>query len=257
MSRLTALRLMGVDLYVPRRPLPQARSSRQPLRPRVAAPAAAIAQRGAAVPPPLSAATAVRPPPHLPESLWHEPAVAPDRQPPVSQAAAPVTSPSTLAKQRSRAVSFNLLAVAYPETILFLSDLKSQPLPAALSASVAQFLLEVARVFDAGVGQRPRAPEYFQWPLTHGSAADTGAERAGLVLHGFVARYLREYRPPRVLLMGQLAASYLHEPMKLPDGSEPVILRGPALGRIFGDPARKAALWQVLEPHSRFGGSYP
>lgn len=235
MKRRFALRQMGLQWYTPRCSLAQARPASLPLK---AAPA--VAARVSRPPLPDAPAGAGFPA----AAIWQERAASSAPQPAEAVAAKPV-------RRRARQVSFSLLALAYPRSILLLSDLKSQPLPPALASSVASFVHELAQVFDDGTGPL-RPPEYFQWPLAVGGAADASAERAALVLAGFVTRYLREYRPRWVLLLGSCASEYLAEPLRLPDGTEPVILRGPPLGRIFGEPGQKAALWRLVEPHSRF-----
>ncbi len=233
MQRLAYMKQLGIDVYVPRVVLPQARVSVTGLRPARAEPAVPVVTARAA-PEPRRQAPASRPVLDLPDFA----------------ASAPVAKPAAPSRpkiQTATAVRFQLLTVAYHDHVLFVSDLRTTPLAPALEASVLQFLGELMFALGRPAAQAP-APGYFQWPLVSRQGVDTGVDRAREVLAGFLERQLRETRPQHVVLLGDQAAEHIQ-----PQGESllnyPVqVWRGEALGKLFARPQLKADLWRVLQP---------
>ena len=252
MARLGTLQQLGVDVYVPRRHLAQARPSPTPLQPRLPSSQRQQISRSAETARPAEIA----------------------RLAPTSEVASPgrasrmlVTNEDeqyTAPKSAERAelpvrksqrvpagpVSFHLLTMAFNGGVLIISDLKAAPLRASLEASVLQFVTDIGFALDPDA-ERSEAPGYFNWPLARVPGADASAARARQVLAGYIDRQLREYRPAHLLLMGDNAADYVGNSLHLPDGRALNVLRAPALGQFFARPALKARLWELLQPISR------
>ncbi len=234
MQRLAYMKQLGIDVYVPRIALPQAKASVTGLQP-VLAVAVAPAEIPAVAPPARRPTPASRPTLELPATVAA----------PSSRKVAGQAPPRPLATAGS--VRFQLLTVAFDSGVLFVSDLKAAPLPPALEATVLQFLREL--MFALG---RPAAeavaPTYFQWPLVSRQGVDTGADRASEVLAGLLERQLRETRAQHVVLLGDKAAEYIQPQGELLVNVPVQVWRSVALGKLFARPQLKAELWRTLQP---------
>jgi hypothetical protein len=239
MQRLAYMKQLGIDVYVPRKTLPQAKASVTGLQPVLAvsvtppAEASAAAPRGSySAPAPTPAS---RPGLELPET-----AVVPGPRKPAVR-----TPPRPLSAANS--VRFQLLTVAFDSGVVFVSDLKTAPLPPALEATVLQFLRELMFALGRSVADDV-APAYFQWPLVSRQGVATGADRASEVLAGFLERQLRETRPQHLVLLGDKAAEYIQPRGELLVNFPVQVWRSVALGKLFARPELKADLWRTLQP---------
>jgi hypothetical protein len=237
MQRLAYMKQLGIDVYVPRIALPQAKVSVTGLQPVLAVPVTPPALAGAAAPRASGLAPAPAPRPTL-----DLPAAAVTPNPLKTVEPAP---PKPLATANS--VRFQLLTVAFNSGVLFVSDLKAAPLQPALEATVLQFLREL--MFALGrPAEESLAPAYFQWPLVSRQGVGTGADRASEVLAGFLERQLRETRAQHVVLLGDKAAEYIQPQGELLVNFPVQVWRGVALGKLFARPQLKAELWRTLQP---------
>ncbi len=237
LRRLAYMEQLGIDIYVPRVVLPRARASGLSLRPAVAPPASATASSRAA-----AASNTLAPPQpaarHRPRVELPEPPKTPMHRP---------TQPAARVSTTAAAVRFQLLHVAFADSVLFISDLKTSPLQPGLEASVMQFLRELMFALGHGSAQAS-APAYFQWPLVNKQGVDNGAERAQEVLAGFVQRQLRESRPRHLVLLGEQASRYIQPRGDRLGDSAVKVWRSVPLGKLFADPQSKAGLWRTLQP---------
>ena len=236
-QRLEYMKQLGIDVYVPRIVLPQARASATAMQPQPARKKHLVSAVSAGTgPEPRRETPTSRPALDLPDLAVATPATRP----------APMPRPK-LQTATTAPVRFQLLTVAFHEHVLFVSELRTAPLAPALEASVLQFLGEL--MFALGrPAARASAPGYFQWPLVNRQGADTSVELARDVLAGFLERQLRETRPQHVVLLGDQAAEHIQ-----PQGEGllnfPVqVWRGQALGKLFARPQLKADLWRQLQP---------
>jgi hypothetical protein len=233
-QRLAYMQQLGVDVYVPRKVLPKAKASLTSLQPVVRATVPAARSTPVDTPAPAIPKTPV-PRPELSATpvARKTPAVAP----PI-----PKTVPAAAAATR-----FQLLHVPFSSGILFISELRTAPLPPALEASVLQFLQAVVFALGRGSAQTPEVA-YFQWPLVNKPGANHSAATARDVLSGFIARQLRETAPQHLVLCGEQASRFVQPEGDVLAGTQVSIWRTHALGKVFADASVKAQMWQVLQP---------
>ena len=238
--RLAYMQQLGIDIYVPRVVLPRARASGLSLRPAVAPQATAAALSPTAAPASNTSDQSL-------PAARHRPRV---ELPGVQPTKTPKHRPAEHAPRVSTtaaAVRFQLLHVAFADSVLFISDLKTSPLQPGLEASVMQFLRELMFALGHGSAQAS-APAYFQWPLVNKQGVDNGAERAQEVLAGFVQRQLQESRPQHLVLLGEQASRYIQPQGDRLGNSGVKVWRSVPLGKLFADPQSKAGLWRTLQP---------
>lgn len=230
MRRHAALEQLGIDIYVPRRPLARGLPSLLGLQAALSSPATARIAEPASPANGQRSAEGRMPALDLPETPGKS-----------------VTKPSvaTPKPQSINTIRLQLLTVAFGNEVLFISDLKSAPLRADLESAVLQFLRELMFALGRPV-QEPVAARYFQWPLVDKPGADAGAERARDVLAGYVEHQLEDSQPRHLVLLGASCADNVKLPESL-RGTVTTHLFPSGMGSLFAKPALKAQLWQALQ----------
>jgi len=282
-SRLACTALLGVDVYVSRRPLPQALPSRITPAPVDAARAEGAHARSSPITPgtddapqrrPLRSAAAVLADtavasvaPSLGTApagraasaagLAAEAAHAAEASPLIpaaSRVAPPVAGgPAAVTRSLSRSVAFNLVTVTFPSGVMFVSDIRQVPLAPAVESGVLSFLRDVMLAIGRPDPSVAAGAEYFQWPLVKKPGVDASEGTARDVLAGLISRKLREAEADTIVLMGRAANTFVRA-QSGDHGSGQFahhgvrILQCEPLGKLFATPSKKAELWHILQP---------
>lgn len=263
-QRLAYLKVMGVQAYFPRRPLPGARPVRQYAE-------CFLSQS-------LVDASAPKP-----VASGHAPANVQDvlsmlvAKPPTEQAApkAPVETPAPApapAPRAEAAVPEN--AASDPEPVLEGEEVRFvfayfpineqfaviNELPwsktASVSPSCRKLLADILKALGVDVPERNLNPMVFTWPIFEGAPADLNSENARQTLEGFVSKRLRLLPVKTLLVFAEQSAQLLFPrdflaekgpQLKQPRHEVDVVLTH-SLNAMEAVPDLKKAVWKTLQP---------
>jgi hypothetical protein len=138
--------------------------------------------------------------------------------------------------------SFNLL-VASSSSLVFVTDVKTNPLTAVWERSVRQFFDEIELACDSN-GKKVQSLDYFSWPIAGNANVNLGEDQLIQLLAGFMhQRILGDKKG--VILFGDNAKQYGTPVVSDIDNLQ--VIAAPSLGTIFTSVAAKAALWRDLQ----------
>ena len=159
----------------------------------------------------------------------------------------PQTAKAINFKQRPRLVteqvdSFNLL-VAVGSSLVFIVDVKTNPLTAVWERSVRQFFDEIETACGSN-SQKVQPLDYFSWPIAGSTNVNLGEDQLIQLLAGFMRQRILGDKKG-VILFGDNAKQYGTSVVS--DINKLQVIAAPNLGVMFTSVAVKAALWRDLQ----------
>jgi hypothetical protein len=152
---------------------------------------------------------------------------------------APKVSPRVVAEKID---SFSLL-VASSASLIFVTDVKTNPLTAVWERSVRQFFdeIEVACVLNS---KKVQSLDYFSWPIPGSAKLNLGEDQLIQLLTGFMGQHITSDKKG-VILFGENAKQYGSVALSSIAGLQ--VIAAPSLGSMFTGVAAKVALWKDLQ----------
>ena len=148
---------------------------------------------------------------------------------------------SSAESENSVIESFTLLTI-YSPSMVFVAEVKTNPLSAVWERSVKQFFAEIeyacTQVRTNGEAQ------YFSWPLSSGANMQLGEKQLQQLLSGFLQQRIAD-SCKAVVMFGDVAKRYV-EPI-IGQSSTAQLVATESLGAIFKQAQHKRALWQKLQ----------
>jgi hypothetical protein len=138
--------------------------------------------------------------------------------------------------------SFNLL-VASSGSLVFVTDVKTNPLTAVWERSVRQFLDEIDLACSSK-NIKVQALDYFSWPIAGSGNQSLGEDQLIQLLTGFMRQRIVGDKKC-VILFGDNAKQYGTSVVLSMNGLQ--VIAAPALGVMFTSVTAKAALWRDLQ----------
>lgn len=268
-KRMTYLKLMGVQPYFPRRPLPGARPARlyaeRFLRQSLSS--ESVPHSGPASAQDVLNLSVAKPPS---EPAVHAGALVPQS----SRDSVPQAHTEARAPQSSKLPSAQELSTHEREPALEQAEIRFvfayfpinehfaviNELPwsktASVSASCRKLLSDILKALGVEVPERNLNPMVFTWPLFEGAPADLDSENARQTLEGFVAKRLRLLPVKTVIVLAEQAAQLLFprnfldaqgSHMKHPRHEVEVVLTH-SLNAMEAVPDLKRDVWKTLQP---------
>lgn len=268
-QRMAYLKVMGVQAYFPRRPLPGARPVRHYAEGFITG---VPASEGAPVGVPANAqdvldmlvvkpareqavqapVVAPRPPPDSPPQVSRE-----VRTPQPSAASAtqrlPVSDPAPVLEGEGARFVFAYFPIN--EHFAVINELPWSK-TASVSASCRKLLADILKALGVEVPERNLNPMVFTWPLFEGAPADPNSENARQTLEGFVAKRLRLLPVKTLLVLAEQSAQLLFPRdfletqgprVRHPRHDVEVVLTH-SLNAMEAVPDLKRAVWSTLQP---------
>jgi hypothetical protein len=152
---------------------------------------------------------------------------------------APKVSPRIVIE---KANSFNLL-VAASASLVFVTDVKTNPLTAVWERSVCQFFDEIKTACRLN-SNTVQSLDYFSWPIAGSANVNLGEDQLIQLLAGFMRQHILGDKKG-VILFGDNAKQYGTSVVSDIDNLQ--VIAAPSLGAIFTSVAAKAALWRDLQ----------
>jgi hypothetical protein len=138
--------------------------------------------------------------------------------------------------------SFNLL-VASSGSLVFVTDVKTNPLTAVWERSVRQFFDEIDRACSS-TDKKVQSLDYFSWPIAGSGNKSLGEDQLIQLLTGFMRQRIVGDKKS-VILFGDNAKQYGTSVVLSMNGLQ--VIAAPALGVMFTSVTAKAALWRDLQ----------
>lgn len=138
--------------------------------------------------------------------------------------------------------SFNLL-VASTGSLVFVTDVKTNPLTAVWERSVRQFFDEIDLACSSN-NIKVQALDYFSWPIAGSGSMSLGEDQLIQLLTGFMRQRIIGDKSG-VILFGDNAKRYGASVVSSMNSLK--VITVPSLGVMFTNTAAKAALWRDLE----------
>ena len=268
-QRMAYLRVMGVQAYFPRRPLPGARpvrhysegylrqdaSDSSTLDPTPAS-AQDVLNMLVAKPPSEQADQSPPAATQMPQETFAKtpvqaPAAQPKTVPPVPQVTTS-TSEATLEGEETR---FVFAYFPINEHFAVINELPWSK-AAGVSTSCRKLLADILKALGVDVPERNLNPMVFTWPIFEGAPADLDSENARQTLEGFVAKRLRLLPVKTLLVLAEQSADllfprdFLKEQgprIRHPRHDVEVVLTH-SLNAMEAVPDLKRAVWKTLQP---------
>lgn len=155
------------------------------------------------------------------------------------QAVAPTPAPRIATV---KIASFNLL-VASTGSLVFVTDVKTNPLTAVWERSVRQFFDEIDLACNSN-NIKVQALDYFSWPIAGSGSMSLGEDQLIQLLTGFMRQRIIGDKSG-VILFGDNAKRYGVSVVSSMNSLK--VITAPSLGVMFTNTAAKAALWRDLE----------
>jgi hypothetical protein len=234
LQHITTLKEMGIDWYVPRSILAADSASIERItiireaKPQVQIESESLVSK------------------HVTNSLVKKPKLNIDfgldtvkRSSTLEQAAASKPAPRIVAE---KIASFNLL-VASSGSLIFVTDVKTNPLSAVWERSVRQFFDEIDFACGAA-SKKVQAFDYFSWPIIGNTNMNLGEDELIQFLTGFMRQHITETKKG-VVLFGDNAKQYGASVVSSINDLH--VIAAPSLGVMFTNFSAKAALWSNLQ----------
>jgi hypothetical protein len=138
--------------------------------------------------------------------------------------------------------SFNLL-VATSGSLVFITDVKTNPLTAVWERSVRQFFDEIDLACSS-TDKKVQSLDYFSWPIAGSGNKSLGEDQLIQLLTGFMRQRIVGDKKG-VILFGDNAKQYGASVVLSMNGLQ--VIAAPALGVMFTSVTAKAALWRDLQ----------
>ena len=266
-QRVAYLKIMGVQPYFPRRPLPGARGVRHYAENSLSQTRASEGEPSGA---PANAQDVLEMLVAKPEQPAKTPAVAeqaPQGLAPRPRVEAPASAPSTVSPVQALSpsdtepapegeeVRFVFAYFPINEHFAVINELPWSN-TASVSASCRKLLADILKALGVEVPERNLNPMVFTWPLFEGAPADLNSENARQTLEGFVAKRLRLLPVKTLLVLAEQSAQLLFPRdflgaqgprIKHPRHEVEVILTH-SLNAMEAVPDLKRAVWKTLQP---------
>jgi hypothetical protein len=147
-----------------------------------------------------------------------------------------------IVKAKELIPSFNLL-VARSASLVFVTDVKANPLTAVWERSVRQFFDEIET--SCGLdGKKVQSLDYFSWPIAGSANVNLGEDQLIQLLAGFMRQRILGDKKG-VILFGDNAKQYGTSVVS--DINNLQVIAASSLGVMFTSVAAKAALWRDLQ----------
>jgi hypothetical protein len=138
--------------------------------------------------------------------------------------------------------SFDLL-VASGESIVFVCDVKTNPLNAVWERSVKQFFSEIQQSLCQQINVN-LSLDYFSWPVRGTKNISLGEQQLMQLLFGFMGHRITDDKKA-IILFGDNAKR--HASSMVSSESSIVVISASGLGEMFTKFSAKAALWRDLQ----------
>ncbi len=269
-QRLEYLKVMGVQPYFPRRPLPGAKPSRAyaqhvlrqaerldgpaPEQETLVPSAQEVLSMLGAKPASSQAQPVANKP--LPDTAFKpveiEPLVEPERHALPQQALEP---DNVRQEMESEEVRFAFAYFPINDQLAVLNELPWNK-SASVSPSCRKLLADILKALGVEVPERNLNPMVFTWPLFDGAPLDLDRENARQTLEGFVAKRLRLRPVQTLLVLAEQSAQFLF-PKGFLDGQgacfkhprqEVQIILTHSLNAMEAVPDLKRPVWATLQP---------
>lgn len=273
-QRMAYLKVMGVQAYFPRRPLPGARPvhhyaeaflSDTPSAQGAPSPAPANAQdvlNMLVATPPIERTAPVQPPAQpASQARVESPTAVPSAADVVTEASASSPQPALEGGE----VRFVFAYFPINEHFAVINELPWSK-TAGVSPSCRKLLADILKALGVEVPERNLNPMVFTWPIFEGAPADLDSENARQTLEGFVSKRLRLLPVKTLLVLAEQSAQLLFPReflgaqgprIKHPRHEVDVVLTH-SLNAMEAVPDLKREVWKTLQPlRGQLTGSNP